>query len=394
MGRRRLPVGEYGNISYKNLGRRKVQATCNVRDADNKIREVSFIGTSKENARDELLKRIKRRPGFSSSDLNPESTVSEAIDLWLAELDRRVADGNLAINTPRTYRSVIDQHVRPTIGALQLHEAKPPRLDAFIVGMRAHHGVSVTKTARTVVNGVMKFAVKNGALETNPMRDVGQVRAGRRAQKRKPRAMTQFERDDWLAKMEADIVASARDLPDLTRMLLATGCRIAECLAITFDDIDIDDKLVAITGQIIRAKGVGLLRVAPKSSAGERTLKLPGWAVDLVIRRGDRAGWRGPLFPIPTQRRGGQRWVGGIWRDPSNTSRDLRQARDDAGYSWVTSHSFRKTVATVMKEAGFTAREVADQLGHDKISMTQDVYFGREAVAHGGVALEDMFGNG
>lgn len=391
MGRRRIPVGGHGNISYRTIARRKIQATCGVCDADGKIREVSYIGTSKEDARDELLKKIARRPGFSSSDLNPESTVAAAIDKWLEELDRRVADGNLAVNTPRTYRSVINQHVRPGIGALQLHEAKPPRMDAFIIGMRAHHGVSVTKTARTVINGVMKYAVTQGALESNPMRDVGKVRAGRRAKKRKPRAMTQFERDDWIAKMEDDIVASARDLPDLTRWMLGTGVRIAEALAVTFDDIDVDDKLVTITGQIIRAKGVGLMRVPPKSSAGERTLKLPGWAVDLVIRRGEMFGWKGPLFPIPAQRRGGQRWAGGIWRDPSNTSRDLRQARDEAGYGWVTSHVFRKTVATVMKEAGFTAREVADQLGHEKVSMTQDVYFGREAVAGGAVALEDMF---
>jgi integrase len=392
MGRRRIPVGGHGNISFKTRGRREVQATCNVRDADDKLREASYIGTSKENAKDGLLERIARRPGFSTSTLTSASSVAEAIDMWMAELGRRVADGNLAINTPRTYRSVIDQHVLPGIGGLRLGEATPPRLDAFIVGMRARHGVAVTKTARTVVNGVMKFAVRQGALPANPMRDVGQIASGRRAQKRRPRSMTQLERDDWLAKMEADIVASARDLPDLTRFMLATGVRIGEGLAVTFDEIDVDNKLVVISGQIIRATGVGLLRVPTKSAAGERTLKLPGWAVDLLIRRGDRFGWKGPLFPIPTQRRGGQRWTGGVWRDPSNTSRDLRQARDEAGYGWVTSHVFRKTVATVMKEAGLTAREVADQLGHEKVSMTQDVYFGREVVAYGGVALEDMFG--
>jgi len=49
-------------------------------------------------------------------------------------------------------------------------------------------------------------------------------------------------------------------------------------------------------------------------------------------------------------------------------------------WSWVTSHTFRKTVATRMEEAGCTPREVADQLGHSKVSMTQDVYFGRGVV--------------
>jgi DNA-binding transcriptional regulator YiaG len=47
--------------------------------------------------------------------------------------------------------------------------------------------------------------------------------------------------------------------------------------------------------------------------------------------------------------------------------------------AWVTSHIFRKTTATVLDEAGQTARQVADQLGQSRPSMTQDVYFGRKA---------------
>jgi len=50
-------------------------------------------------------------------------------------------------------------------------------------------------------------------------------------------------------------------------------------------------------------------------------------------------------------------------------------------WSWVTSHTFRKTVATRLDEAGFTARQVADQLGHANPSMTLDVYFGRHVVS-------------
>jgi integrase len=45
----------------------------------------------------------------------------------------------------------------------------------------------------------------------------------------------------------------------------------------------------------------------------------------------------------------------------------------------VTSHNFRKTTATILDQAGQTARQVADQLGHSRPSMTQDVYLGRSA---------------
>ncbi len=46
----------------------------------------------------------------------------------------------------------------------------------------------------------------------------------------------------------------------------------------------------------------------------------------------------------------------------------------------MTSHVFRKTAATILDEAGLSARLVADQLGHARPSMTQDIYFGRKAV--------------
>ena len=81
----------------------------------------------------------------------------------------------------------------------------------------------------------------------------------------------------------------------------------------------------------------------------------------MLHRRRPDTGPYDPLFPDS---------VGG-WRDPSNTSRDLRTARGTAGFAWVTSHVFRKTCATILDEAGMSARDIAYQLGHSRPSMTQ-----------------------
>ncbi len=57
---------------------------------------------------------------------------------------------------------------------------------------------------------------------------------------------------------------------------------------------------------------------------------------------------------------------------------------------WITSHSFRKTTATILDDAGQSARQIADQLGHARPSLTQDVYMGRRAKnPAAGAALED-----
>jgi len=70
----------------------------------------------------------------------------------------------------------------------------------------------------------------------------------------------------------------------------------------------------------------------------------------------------------------------GGFRDPSNARRELRESRGEETLGWITSHSFRKTAATILDEAALSARLVADHLGHARTSMTQDVYMGRRAV--------------
>ena len=71
----------------------------------------------------------------------------------------------------------------------------------------------------------------------------------------------------------------------------------------------------------------------------------------------------------------------------AHTQADLREAIVTAGFDWVTSHAFRKTVATLMDHAGLSSRAAADQLGHANTSMTSDVYFGRKVAATGAVAV-------
>jgi integrase len=64
----------------------------------------------------------------------------------------------------------------------------------------------------------------------------------------------------------------------------------------------------------------------------------------------------------------------GTLRDPDNFGRQWRTVRDELGADDITTHSFRKTVATLIDDEGLSARIGADHLGHSKVSMTQDRY--------------------
>jgi integrase len=56
----------------------------------------------------------------------------------------------------------------------------------------------------------------------------------------------------------------------------------------------------------------------------------------------------------------------GTLRDPDNFSNQWTAARDDLNAPDITTHSFRKTVATLIDEEGLSARIGADQLGHSR----------------------------
>ena len=123
-------------------------------------------------------------------------------------------------------------------------------------------------------------------MQTNPTRDVRRITGGAR---RKPRALTDTERAQWHSRLRADPDAVRRDLPDLTDWLLATGVRIGEALAVSWDEVDLpelpdehaveadwngwDDHdlpigLVAVNWKIIRVRGESLRRV-PGTKTGE-----------------------------------------------------------------------------------------------------------------------------
>jgi integrase len=102
---------------------------------------------------------------------------------------------------------------------------------------------------------------------------------------------------------------------------------------------------------------------------GKRTLPLPRFAVDALKarRRLLFLGEQPMIYPSTAD----------TWRDPNNFNEQWRQVRDGVGAAGVTTHSFRKTVATLIDGGGLSAWIGADHLGHTNVSMTQDRYMAR-----------------
>ncbi len=185
------------------------------------------------------------------------------------------------------------------------------------------------------------LATRHDAMPSNPVRDTARLPSSSKSR----RALTLEEVWDMRAK-------------------------IGETSAITWPSLDLEAGTVEVRGTVIRISGKGLIiKLKPKSKAGWRIIELPAWAVAMLKGRQEEQEpneWQA-VFTSPL----------GHLRDPSNTQADLKDVFDRIKYPNVTSHTFRRTVATLMDEARLSARAAADQLGHAKVSMTQDHYFGR-----------------
>lgn len=375
MGRSPLPIGTWGLIRTYPMGAddtgkpRWVKAVTQYRDFDGVTRQVQASGKSATAATQALRQKLQNRSAAGRrGDLTSMTRFSSAANVWLDKLDAMVRDGRRSPGTVETYRRQLRNHVLPALGEVRLGEITTPLVDKVIAAIKADVSGATAKSCRSVISGVMGLAVRYGGVTHNPVREVERIES---QPKREPRALTNQERIQLLEQLQADEKAVRRDLPDLVFFVLATGCRIGEALAVIWSQVDFDAGTIQITSTLVRVKGEGLLRKRTKSRAGERTLPLPPSAL-AILRRRFMTGARldQPLF----------RDVLGGFRDPANVRRELREARGVETLAWITSHTFRKTAATILDQAAVSARLVADQLGHSRPSMTQDVYLGRRAV--------------
>jgi integrase len=366
MPRQPLPLGAYGKINAWQDGSAWIART-QFRDYDGVVRPVKRRGRTKA-AAERALKTalIERQTPVAATEVAPNDKVSKVADLWFARVTELVEEGRRSPGTLDTYRYVYDGHVKPAMAEMRVREVTTPVADRVLSAIKKETP-SGARIAKTVLSGIMGYAVRHGAVPFNPIRDVARIE---NPAKRRPRALTADERATWLNAVEDDERAREWDLPDLTRLMLATGCRIGEALAIGWADVDLDAAVVDIRWRLVRRKGQGLLRLPSTKSGrkGERLVPLPTWAVMMLRERRDLIGADvEPVFPDS---------LGG-WRDPSNVRRVWRDTRDRLEMHGLVTHTMRKTVASFLDDAEVSTRRISDQLGHAKVSMTQDHYLGR-----------------
>ena len=180
------------------------------------------------------------------------------------------------------------------------------------------------------------------------------------------------------------------DLQEIVDVLLGTGCRDGEALAIRWIDLQLDTETptVHVCGTLVEPrKGYveKLLRQDSTKTGKDRTLILPQHVGYLLRERRGRVRWTAPEDPVFATRT--RNWI-----SPTNIRTRLRKAvsTHEWTYGPVSPHTLRRTVGTLIAhEVGLDAAR--EQLGHSDNSTTYQHYVGKRTVAPDLRDILDLF---
>jgi integrase len=368
MARPTLPIGTFGSITTKEVRPGVYRARTRFRDFDGVTREIKGTGRSAASAARELKAKIADRSAPTGDLIGTDMRISQVADIWLS-LYR--AEQRSEATTANEYHRIIENVINPAIGNIRLREATAGRLERLIKSQESH---SRRKKTKTVLKMMFDAAVIDDALPANPVSSTSRLRG----HKNEVQALAVEDLnavrsavDAWMTKKRPGPKPN-KDMPDIVDLLLATGCRIGEVLAIRWTDIDLTatPPTVSISGTIKTETGKGTYRKPkPKSDASKRTIALPPFAVDVLMRRRieQRTNHYNAVFATRN----------GTWHQVGNIERRWRTIRADTGFEWVTPHTFRKTVATLIDRL-VDSDTAARVLGHSSDAITKEFYIEKD----------------
>ena len=324
-------------------------------------------------------------------------TVQELGEYWMRRRleearapstgERRVEDdGAVSLQTLAGYQTALSRIINPRLGGLRLTEARTGVVDEALA--RVDLSGRTTRVARSVLAQMFAMAVRHDALTSQPdARGPAPTSATARSASPLGRASSRpasADGDpirDGVARDERGLLlGGARrtpDLHDVVLLLLGTGMRIGEALALEWTDLDLDADIPCVrvaatlveprrdaaSGQVFVA---GLHRQPMTKTGAARTIALPCAAVEMLNRR--RAGMMGQHDRQPVFAH-----VGGGWLWPNNVRTKLRGVVAGTPLAGVSPHTLRRTVGTlVAHSAGLDAAR--DVLGHRDPSVTARHY--------------------
>lgn len=287
-------------------------------------------------------------------------TFGEYAETWLTTRKNKKGQP-LSPRTREHYRKLLDEHLKPTFGAMALRDIEPEDVDHWHARTLTH-APTMRAHAYGLLRTICGTATDRRLMTSNPARIVGAGNADRASVTRP-------------ATLE-ELTTIAAAMPDRHRLmvLLAAWCslRYGELAALRRADVDTKNGVIHVRHGVVRAEGKAIVK-DPKTTAGRREVAVPPHLVQLVrehrLEHADPSP-NGLMFPGAN---GGHLAPSAFYGRAAELSRDgsVRRAgrgwygaRQAAGRDDLRFHDLRHTGAVLAAQTGATLAELMHRLGH------------------------------
>ena len=257
-------------------------------------------------------------------------TVAEQWQEWDASIH--------TYNTADAHKTPLKRAVA-FFGDERVKDITPMRIGAYMRTIEARglarHSV---QGHLSVLRGVFDFAIMQGIVQYNPC-------TGIRIESGAPPGTRQLPKQSDIEAIKAHHMDDRFSL--LPFLLMYTGLRIGEALALTRADFDLDAKTISVTKKITFHANRPVVDDFAKTPRGIRMVPL------LNVLRDVLPEWDGVLFG-----RDGQYYTA------SQFTWEWKKYRERTGVQ-CDRHTLRHEFATIMYDAGVDAKEAAKITGHD-----------------------------
>jgi integrase len=218
---------------------------------------------TKKEAEAALAKAINEYNNAGAVFEPTEITVSDYLDQWY-ELHCKL---NLKYNTQVGYLRIIEGHLKPRFGQYRLKAISSAILQEYANDLKMN-GLAKSSMIGilSVFGAALDYAVEPmHYLTANPMRYVKYPKI-----EKKPRERIILTLDEWERIIERFPAGSRYHIPLMIGFY--TGLRISEAFALTWDDIDFENRTITVSKQVVKRNFGADVRKAVEKK-GKKELK-------------------------------------------------------------------------------------------------------------------------
>lgn len=311
----------------------------------------------------ELLREVDSGDFIQKS----KNTLAEVFEEWLES-----KTGNMGRLTIDSYKSYIARHINPVIGNVKMCDLTPDHVQKLVTALRkktqddGKAPLLTDSTIQRIFNilvTVLNYAIRKKYVRENVAHGVDKPKI----QKRKLRVWSVQDCQTFLTAIYDHRYYICFHLA------LATGMRQGELLGLTWENVDLDNKLIRIT-QTLEHDGKAIKQGA-KSSSGVRSISISDQDVEELKRQQRRIEEEKDAAGDTYQDQGfvvSSKFGRITYADP--ITKMFRRESDRLGLPKLRFHDLRHTHASLLLKQGVHPKIVSERLGHSSITITLDTY--------------------